>query len=241
MKATRRLSLQDIHEDHEDGCIQEIDDESADERNDEVSGMRRTESFAHGIHIRNGVRCGAKAEAAAAGCHDGCFIILAHDTEDDEVSKEAHDGNLHGKGHDERNGKVCQLPELQTHERAGKENVQADAAKDFTFLLVASVKACHIRNVAYNSSNEHRSDVSREYEADINEELADVCAKAHGQEELAESIHEAVHIEVSGCFVAFDFMFRTVFRNFVSVFIFIGFQMEAADEKFSDRAAEETP
>lgn len=241
MKPPRRLSLQDIHEDHEDGCIQEIDDESADERNDEVSGMRRAESFAHGVHIRDGVRCGTKAEAAAAGCHDGCFVISSHDAEDDEVSEEAHDGNLHDERCNQRNSKVCQLPEFQAHERTGKEYVQADAAKDFTFPLVASEKPGHVGNIPDDGSNEHGTDVSREYETDIDEELADICAKSHGKEELSESVHEAVHIEVSGCIITFDFMFRAVFRDFISVFIFIGFQMEATDQKLSDRAAKETP
>lgn len=97
-----------------------------------------------------------------------------------------------------RHRQVRQLPEFQTHEGAGKEDVEAHAAEDFAFLLVNAVEMGAFCNVSNHRRHNHGADVAREHQTDVDEELAHVGAKAHGQKELAEGIHEIVHIEVIG-------------------------------------------
>ena len=55
--------------------------------------MRGAVAFAHCIHICDGIRCSAEAEAAGAGSHDGGFIVASHDAKDDKVGESTDQGD----------------------------------------------------------------------------------------------------------------------------------------------------
>ena len=66
--------------------------------------MRRAVAFTHRIHVCDGIRRRAEAEAAGAGSHDGGFIAASHDAEDDEVGESTDHGDLDEKRQCERHG-----------------------------------------------------------------------------------------------------------------------------------------
>ena len=175
--------------------------------------MGRAEPFAHGVHVGDGIWGGAHAEAAGTGSHDGGFIISAHNPENDEVGKEGHHHRLDEEGDDERHCQVRQLPELQAHEGAGNKNIEAHAAKNFAFLLVNAVETGAFCYVPDDRCHNHGADVAREHQADIDKKLAHIGADAHGQKELAEGVHEIIHVEVigSGVFIILCFRMGTHF------------------------------
>lgn len=159
--------------------------------------MRRAVAFTHRIHVCDGIRRRAEAEAAGAGSHNGGFIVASHDAEDDEVGESTDHGDLDEKRQRERYSERGELPELEAHKGTGEKDIEAHAAQDFTFLLVGAVPLRDLRYIADDGSDDHAADVSGEDKADAAEEGAHIGTDTHSKEQLAESVHEVIHIEVS--------------------------------------------
>lgn len=159
--------------------------------------MRRAVAFTHRIHVCDGIRRRAEAEAAGAGSHDSGFIVASHDAEDDEVGESTDHGDLDEKRQSERYSERGELPELEAHKGAGEKDIEAHAAQDFAFLLVGAVPLRDLRYIADDGSDDHAADISGEDKTDAAEEGAHIGTDTHSKEQLPESVHEVIHIEVS--------------------------------------------
>ena len=245
-----------VDEHGDDRCVDWVDDERADEGDDEEGRRCRAEEFGHGCHVGDGVRRSAQAEAADAAGHDGCFVVLAHGAEDDEVSEDGHEQGLAEEHDDQGDGQVGELPELEAHEDAGQKDGQAQVAQDFAFALVDFVGVREVGDVADDGGDNHGADIAREDQADAAEEAADQGAQAHGQEEVGHGVHEAVVVDgladfifnLNGVFCAF-FIAGDGFerRNGagiegrVEAFRFgRADEVEFVDQFFANRAADDT-
>ncbi len=203
--------MKNIDENRDDRRVDRVDDQGANQGNDEERRRRRPKEFRHGCHIGDGVGRRAETEATDAAGHDGCFIIPAHDAEDDEVGEESHEYGLAEEHDYERHRQSSELPELEAHEDAGQENGQAQIAQNFAFPLVDMIDMGEVGNVADHRGDDHRADVARENEADAAEKAADQCAQAHSQEEMRHGVHEAVIVDGLTDFI---FHLDGVFRPF---------------------------
>ena len=244
-----------IDEYGDDRRVDRVDDERADEGNDEESRRCRAEEFGHGRHVGDSVRRSAQAEAADAAGHDGCFVILAHGAEDDEVGEDSHEQGLAEEHDDQGDSQVGELPEFETHEDTGQEDGQAQAAQDFAFTLIDFVGMGEVGDVADDGGDDHRADIAREDQADAAEEAADQGTQAHCQEKVGHGVHEAVVVDgltdfifnLDGVFCAFliagnGFQFRNgaSIEGRVEAFRFgRADQVEFVDQFFANRAADD--
>lgn len=192
--------------------------------------MRGAVAFAHCIHICDGIRRSAEAEAAGAGSHDGGFIVASHDAKDDKVGESTDQGDLDEKRQRERYGERGELPELETHKGAGEKDIEAHATQDFAFLLVGAVPLRDLRYIADDGSDDHATDISGEDKTDAAEEGAHIGTDTHSEEQLAESVHEVIHIEVSRRGIFGMRRRRSLAGLFCRVVCFMGDQREAAHQ-----------
>ena len=119
----------DIYKTGKDCRVNQVHEERADHRHNQEGFVRRTEGLRDGLHIGNGGRRCAQAEAAVSCRQNCCIVVAPHKNVGGECRVQNHHDGLYGENDGYRTRQTGQFPQFQVQKRHCKEKRQGGIAE----------------------------------------------------------------------------------------------------------------